>query len=66
MRQTGLDRALRILDLLLLVASLLAVVGWMLGLVPAEVLPLLYLPLIAVTIVIRRRGRRSADPPADG
>ncbi len=66
MRHTGLDRVLRIIDLLLLVASLLAVVAWAVGLVPIEVLPLLYLPLIVVTVVIRRRGRRSADPPAAG
>jgi uncharacterized membrane protein len=59
----SLDRALRILDLLLLVASLLAAVAWAFGLVPIEVLPLLYVPLIVVTVVIRRRG---ADPAGDG
>jgi hypothetical protein len=65
MRRTGLDRVLLLVDLLLLVASLLAVVAWAFGLIPIDVLPLLYLPLIVVTVVIRRRGRRAADPPPD-
>jgi len=66
MCQAGLDRVLRIIDLLLAVASLVALVGWVLGLVPVEVLPLTYVPLLGVTVLIRRRGRRSEDPPPDG
>jgi hypothetical protein len=65
MRRRGLDRVLLIVDLLLLVASLLAVVAWAFGLIPIDVLPLLYLPLIVVTVVIRRRGRRWQEPPGD-